>query len=64
MVVNDKWIATIKLAIQTEMEHISQNLAQRIKTLALRYETPLPKQTEQLKTLEEKVNTHLFNMGF
>lgn len=64
LVVNDKWIATIKLAIQTEMEHISQNLAQRIKTLALRYETPLPKLTSHLKALEEKVNTHLFNMGF
>ena len=64
LVVNDKWIATIKLAIQTEMEHISQNLAQRIKTLALRYETPLPQQAEQLKKLEEKVNTHLFKMGF
>ena len=45
---------------QTEMERITQ----RIKELAERYETPLPKQTSEVKTLEEKVNTHLAKMGF
>jgi type I restriction enzyme M protein len=64
LVVKDKWMAKITLSIQTEMDTISQNLAQRIKELATRYETPLPKLTTDLMKLEEKVNAHLFKMGF
>jgi len=36
------------------MERISQGLTQRIKELAVRYETPLPKLTNEVKLLEEK----------
>jgi type I restriction enzyme M protein len=64
LVVNDKWMNAIQQAIHTEMENISQQLAQRIKELATRYETPLPQQAEQLKKLEEKVSRHLYKMGF
>jgi type I restriction enzyme M protein len=46
------------------MEAISQTLAQRIKELATRYEKPLPQLTKQLADLEEKVNAHLYKMGF
>ncbi len=46
------------------MERISQRLTQRIKELAERYETPLPKQTDEVKNIEEKVNSHLQKMGF
>ena len=46
------------------MERISQRLTQRIKELAERYETPLPRQTNEVKLLEEKVNKHLEMMGF
>jgi len=45
---------------QTEMERLTQ----RIKELAERYETPLPKQTNEVKQLEEKVSEHLLKMGF
>jgi len=64
LVVDDKWMATIERSIKTEMERISQRLTQRIKELAERYETPLPKQTTNLAELEAKVNAHLKNMGF
>ncbi len=64
LVVDDKWIATIEKAIQTEMDRISQRLTQRIKELAERYETPLPAQTDEVKELESKVNAHLEKMGF
>lgn len=43
--VDDKWMASIERSVKTEMERISQRLTQRIKELAERYETPLPKQT-------------------
>ena len=64
LVVDDKWMATIEKDIKTEMDRISQRLTQRIKELAERYETPLPKQTSEMVELENKVSTHLEKMGF
>lgn len=64
LVVEDKWMASIERSVKTEMERISQRLTQRIKELAERYETPLPKQTTDLAELEEKVTAHLQKMGF
>ena len=64
LVVDDKWMASIERSVKTEMERISQRLTQRIKELAERYETPLPKQTTDVAELEEKVNAHLQKMGF
>jgi type I restriction enzyme M protein len=64
LVVDDKWMTSIKKSIQTEMERISQRLTQRIKELAERYETPLPQHNKEVAALEEKVNAHLIKMGF
>jgi len=64
LVVDDKWMATIDKDIHTEMDRISQRLTQRIKELAERYETPLPKQTSEVAELESKVSAHLQKMGF
>jgi type I restriction enzyme M protein len=64
LVVDDKWMASIERSVKTEMERISQRLTQRIKELAERYETPLPKQTTDVAELEEKVAAHLQKMGF
>lgn len=64
LVVDDKWMASIEKSVKTEMERISQRLTQRIKELAERYETPLPKQTAEVVELEEKVTAHLQKMGF
>lgn len=64
LVVDDKWMASIERNVKTEMERISQRLTQRIKELAERYETPLPKQTTEVAELENKVIAHLQEMGF
>ena len=40
LVVDDKWMPTLRQAINSEMERISQRLTQRIKELAERYEMP------------------------
>ena len=41
-----------------------QWISQRIKELAERYESPMPKQTIEVAALENKVNAHIKKMGF
>ena len=64
LVVDDKWLAAIAAAIHGEMDRISQTLTRRVKELAERYESPLPKLTEKVADLSEKVAAHLQKMGF
>ena len=64
LVVEDKWIKTIEHTIKNEMQRISQRLNQRVKELAERYESTLPQILNSVKIQEEKVNSHLKNMGF
>jgi type I restriction enzyme M protein len=51
-------------AIHGETERVSQQLTQRVKELAERYETPLPRLTGQVAEMEAKVNSHVERMGF
>jgi len=55
---------SIETAIKGEIDNISQWLANRIKELAERYETPLPEIDKEVNELEVKVNEHLKKMGF
>lgn len=64
LVVDGKWMQAIQIAINSEMERISQRLTQRLKELLERYETPMPELDKQVKELEGKVNAHLTKMGF
>ena len=64
LVVDDKWLAALDVAIHGEMDRISQTLTQRGKELAERYETPMPQQLRTVAELEAKVNRHLERMGF
>jgi type I restriction enzyme M protein len=64
LVVDDKWMTSIEKSVKTEMERISQRLTGRIKEMAELYETPLPKQTNDVADLESKVTAHLIKMGF
>ncbi|QNJ97045.1 type I restriction-modification system subunit M [Constantimarinum furrinae] len=64
LVINDKWLTTIKNAIGGEIDQISQLLTNRIKELAERYDTPLPKSNQLVTELENTVNAHLEKMGF
>ena len=63
LVVDDKWMVTLRQAIASEMERISQRLTQRIKELAERYDTPLPQLTSKVEALTAKVEAHLQRMG-
>jgi type I restriction enzyme M protein len=64
LVVNDKWLDALDAAIHGEMDRISQALTQRVKELAERYETPMPRMVSRVAELEGKVNSHLEKMGF
>src|SRR2546426_2702327 len=64
LVVDDKWLAALDAAIHGEMGRVSQELTQRVKELAERYETPLPQMVSRVAELETKVSGHLATMGF
>ena len=64
LVVDDKWLAALDAAIHGEMDRVSQQLTRRVKELAERYETPLPKLVNRVAELQAKVNSHLERMGF
>ena len=64
LVVEDKWMATIEHSVKNEMQRISQRLTARVKELADRYELALPSVLNEVKSLQEKVNTHLSKMGY
>ena len=63
LVVDDKWLTTIKANIQTEIDAISQRLTGRVKELAERYTTTLVALNQSTQTQEEKVLQHLQKMG-
>jgi type I restriction enzyme M protein len=63
LVVNDKWMARLSAAVQGELDRVSQTLTGRIRELAERYATPLPKLTEEVETLAARVEEHLRTMG-
>ncbi len=64
LVVEDKWLAALDAAIHGEMDRVSQQLTQRVKELAERYDAPLPQLTSRVAELETRVNAHLAKMGF
>jgi type I restriction enzyme M protein len=63
IVVEDKWLTSIKSDIQTEIDGISQRLTTRIKELGERYDTKLSSLSTETETLESKVAEHLQKMG-
>jgi type I restriction enzyme M protein len=63
LVVDDKWLATLTATVQSELDRVSQTLTGRIRQLAERYATPLPKLTDEVETLTARVNKHLKKMG-
>jgi len=64
LVVDDKWLAALDRDIHGEMDRVSQQMTQRVKELAERYETPMPQMVNRVAELEGKVNRHLKKMGF
>jgi type I restriction enzyme M protein len=63
LVVDDKWMACLSAAMQGELDRVSQTLTGRVRELAERYATPLPKLTDEVRTLAGRVEEHLKRMG-
>ncbi|MDM1383505.1 MULTISPECIES: type I restriction-modification system subunit M [Myroides] len=64
LVLIHKWQAYLENALQQEQERISQNLTQRIKELAERYETTLSSLETAVNDAASKVKSHLEKMGW
>jgi type I restriction enzyme M protein len=63
LVVDDKWLAALAAAVQSELDRVSQTLTGRIRQLADRYAAPLPQIADEVETLAATVDKHLAKMG-
>ena len=63
LVVDDKWMAVLSDSVHSEIDRVSQTLADRICQLAQRYATSLPKLTDKVEGLAARVEEHLKKMG-
>jgi type I restriction enzyme M protein len=63
LVVEDKWLASLRAAIDGEVQRVTQQLAGRVKDLDERYARPLPVLEREVEAFSAKVDGHLRKMG-
>ncbi len=63
LVVEAKWLASLREAIQDEVKRLTQELAGRVKELEERYARPLPALEQEVEAFSERVAGHLKQMG-
>ena len=63
LVVEDKWLASLRAAMGGEVQWLTQQLAGRVKQLEERYAQPLPRLEREVTDLTAKVKTYLKQMG-
>ena len=63
LVVEDKRLASIRTAIEDELQRVTQRLAGRVRVLEERYARPLPKLEQDVAKFSAKVEGHLKRMG-
>lgn len=63
LTIDDKWMARLAEDVKGELDRVSQTLTGRVRLLAERYATALPKLQDQLAALSAKVAAHLKAMG-
>ena len=63
LVVEDKWLASLRAAVEAEVQRLTGQLAGRIKELEERYALPLPALEREVEALSDKVDGHLKTMG-
>ena len=62
LVVDDKWVESLRQSVQAEQDAVSQDLNGRVRELADRYQFSLPEITEELTELSDRVSQHLKKM--
>ena len=63
LVVEGKWFENIRVAIEGEVQRLTQQLAGRVKELEERYSRPLPELEREVEAFGDKVAGHLKRMG-
>ena len=63
LVVENKWVASIQVALDSEVQRLTQQLAGRVKELEERYASPLPELDWEVGEFSAKVEGHLKKMG-
>ena len=63
LVIQDKWFASVRVSIESEVERVTQRLAGRVKELNERYVQPLSALERDVEKFSEKVGAHLKAMG-
>jgi type I restriction enzyme M protein len=63
LLIDDKWMGHLFAVVQGELDRVSRTLAGRIRQLAERYATPLPRLVEEVDALGARVEAHLKKMG-
>ena len=63
LAVEDKWFASIRLAIEGEVQRLTRQLTGRVKELEERYARPLPELEREVEEFGAKVEGHLKRMG-
>ncbi len=63
LAVDDKWFASIRSAVEGEVQRITQRLAGRVKELEERYAETMPELEVAVEALSGKVEGHLKQMG-
>ena len=63
LVVEDKWLAAIRLAIDSELQRLTQQLAARLTELEERYARPLRQLSKDVLHFNKKVEVHIRAMG-
>jgi type I restriction enzyme M protein len=63
LVVDDKWLAIVAVAVYGELDRVSRTLTGRIRQLAGRYAATLLQLTDELATLTRRVDQDLKKMG-
>jgi len=63
LVVDDKWLAAVGIAIEAEVERITNQLSGQVRELERRYAEPLPAIEREVEELAVRVAGHLEKMG-
>ena len=63
LVVEDKWLASIRAAVEAEVQHLTQRLPARIVKIEDRYARPLPELERDVEAFSAKVGQHHARMG-
>ncbi len=63
LVVEDKWLGSLKATIEGEVQRLTQQVAGRVKELEVRYAVPLPALEREVEAFGAKVQGHLMKIG-